>query len=317
VIRPSSLSIARFCMLAPALSELWPSRNDAADRGNAVDGQFTGELRDGVVATDADARACIGWVAEHLAGHEVMPQQRVRLLDPDTGGLLTEGTADLVAVRGDGPVVIVDLKKREQMLAGRLTEVDSNLQLHSYGLAEMLRLGHGAYQLCLLLFGDGEVEAQWSEIYTVHSWMPVLEEIRAIQDRQEANPKPTSGPHCLACYPRVHCPSWTLPAHQGPTELEPFTKPGGLTRENFGRALAAREALKDVVELVGEQLKAFADANGGKVPVGGGKAWGSVMSKGKASIDAKKLEADGLLEKYTRRGAPFPTYRLTNDRAAK
>ncbi len=317
MIRPSSLSLARFCMLAPALSELWPSRSDATDRGNAVDGQFTGELRDGVVATDADARACIGWVAENLGGHEVMPQQRVRLLDPDTGGLLTEGTADLVAVKSDGPVVIVDLKKREQMLAGRLTEVDSNLQLHAYGLAEMLRLGHGAYQLCLLLFGDGEVEAQWSEIYTVDAWTPVLEEIRAIQDRQEANPKPTSGPHCLACYPRMKCAAWTLPAHAEPTELEPFTKPGGLTVENFERALRVKAALTDTAKLVDAQLKAFVDANGGSVPVGPGKVYRPVWSKGKAGIDTEKLAADGLMEKYTKRGEPFPTYRITNAKGAR
>jgi hypothetical protein len=87
--------------------------------------------------------------------------------------------------------------------------------------------------------------------------------------------------------------------------------------ENFGRALMAKKAIEDVAELVGEQLKAFADANGGSVPLGGGKVYRPVWGKGKAGIDKEKLTADGLLEKYTKRGEPFPTYRITNAKDAK
>jgi CRISPR/Cas system-associated exonuclease Cas4 (RecB family) len=228
VIRPSSLSIARYCQLAPALSERFPSRSEATDRGHDVDAQATAELRDGVVATDADARAIVEWVGRELGGQILQLQAPVALQDPDTGGLLTKGTADLVAHDPDWlSVCVVDFKKREQWLAGRLAAPDDNLQAHAYGLAVAIANNARHYNLCLLLFGDGEVEPMWSRRYDVEEWTPVLEEIRAIQDAQSADPKPTSGPHCLACYPRLHCPSWTLPALQGPTELEPLTKPGG------------------------------------------------------------------------------------------
>jgi CRISPR/Cas system-associated exonuclease Cas4 (RecB family) len=318
MVRPSSLSIARYCQLAPALSERFPSRSEATDRGNLVDQQVTAQINDGVAATDPDALAVLAWVDEHM-GPGTRAQVLVPLHDPDTGGLLTRGTADLVKFCKDstGKLIVGDMKKREQWLAGRLAAPDANLQTHAYALGEAAFEGAMSYQTVLILFGDGEVEALWSEVYTRESWVDVLEEIRAIQDQQSETPVATSGPHCLACYPRIHCPAWTLPAHQGPTELEPLTKPGGLTVENFGRALMAKKALDDVAELVGEQLKAFADANGGKVPVGGGKVWGQVMTKGRETIDAKALEADGLKAKYTRRGSPYPMYRLTNDKGAR
>lgn len=328
MIRPSSLSIARFCQLSPVLSEQFPSRSEATDRGNEVDGQVTAEIRDGVVATDGDARACIDWLSANLDAGGLVVQVPVRLSDPDTGGLLTAGTPDVVHLNGDHSVVtVVDLKKREQMLAGRLAAPDDNLQLHAYALAEASRVGAQAYRLCLLLFGDGEVEEQWSRVYTVETWAPALEEIRAIQDQQSASPVATSGPHCLACYPRVHCPSWTLPALQGPSEMEPFTRPGGLTVENFPRALAAKKALEDVAKLADAQLKAFADANGGSVPMGGGKVYRPVWSKGKAYIDTDAMAAElakltdkdvaGVLTAHTKKGAPFPTYRLTNEKGAR
>ena len=315
MIRPSSLSIARHCQLAPVLSERWPTKSAATDRGNDVDAQATGELTGGPKATDADARAIVAWFAEHMPGWSFRVQAKIQLFDADTGGLLTEGTPDVQAeppnaLPGD-IVVIVDIKKREQRFAGRLPAIDDSLQLHAYALAAAQG---NPYQLVYLLFGDGDAESEWSRVYTPEDQAPILEEIRGIQARSRHDPRPTEGPHCLACYPRIHCPTWALPAHQGPSELEPFTQPGGLSVENFGKALLAVTALEEVAERARDQLKAFAKAHGAPVPVGAGKAWGPVWNKGKAGIDAEALKADGLLEKYTRRGAPYPTYRIVKER---
>lgn len=304
-VRPSSLNLARFCALSPVLSERFGHRNEATERGNDVDAQVTAELVDGVVAHDRDARAVLGWIADNLAGaSELRAQQGVRLLDPDTGGLLTEGTPDLVAVSGDA-VTVIDYKKREQMLAGRLATPDDNLQLHAYALAEVMRLDARAYVVTLLLFGDGEAEALSSEVYTPETWGPVLGAIRRIQDQQEENPRATTGAHCLACYPRAHCPAWLLPA--APAELEPLTKPGGLTAENRGRALLATIALEELAAKAKEALKADVAANGPIVV--GDRKWAPVVMPGRAGVDTKALERDGLLEKYTRKGRPFEQHR--------
>lgn len=303
MIRPSSLSLARHCALAPVLSERYGHRNENTERGNAVDAQVTAELVDGVVAWDLDARACLDWIAENLGARELRAQKGVRLLDPDTGGLLTEGTPDLVAISSG--ITIVDYKKREQMLAGRLAAPDDNLQLHAYALAEALRLGAGAYTVILLLFGDGKVEALASQVYTPETWGPILDAIRRIQDQQEENPRATTGSHCLACYPRSHCPAWLLPAASG--ELEPLTKPGGLTVENRGRALLATIAMEELAEKAKELLKADVAANGPIVV--GDRKWAPVLMPGRASVDSKALERDGLLSKYTKKGPPHTQHR--------
>lgn len=307
MIRPSALTIAEDCDLAPVLAERFPTRSAATDRGGDVDGQATGELAGGPAATDPDARAIVSWVRRELDGRELHVQEAVALYDPDTGGLLTRGTPDIVAEALPISVEVVDIKKREQYLAGRLLEPDRDLQTHAYSLARVQVTKARRYRKCLLLFGDGSVEALWSKWYEAPDWAPVLDRIRAIEMRQVSDPRGTAGPHCVRCYPRLHCPHWTLPAHTGPTELEPLTAPGGLTAENAGRALVATLALEEVAERAKEQLRAFVKEHGPIVV--GDRKWGPIRMPGRVGVDTKALEAAGLYEKFSRRGAPFEQYR--------
>lgn len=308
MIRPSSLAIARFCQLSPVLSERFPHRSEATDRGSAVDAQASAAIAGGPEATDADAKAVTSWVAEALSGHWTRVQVPVELYDPASGGLITKGTADLVAFREeDRHLTVLDFKKREQLYAGRLSEPDDNDQLHAYALGEALRLEADTYQTVLLLFGDGEVEARFSQVYDSRTWAPILERIRSIQLDQEDDPRPTSGDHCARCWPREHCPSWVLPAHQGPTELEALTTPGGLTLETAPRALMAVLALQEVVKKAKERLQGFARDNGGAIVVGD-RRWAPVEMPGRPTADVKALEAAGLSQ-YVRRGAPYEQWR--------
>lgn len=306
MIRPSALTLARHCDLAHVLAERYPEKNEATERGNAVDREATAELSGGPKATDSDARAVVEWVRATFADASVRLQQQVELFDPDTGGLITRGTADMVVDYGDR-IAVVDFKKREQMLAGRLSLPDDNDQLHAYALGEALRLTAASYRTCLLMFGDGVVEPIWSRKYVPETWRPILERIRAVNVDQPDDPKGTSGPHCLQCYQRLRCPHWALPAHAGPSELEPLTREGGLTPDNVGRALMATIALEEVAEKARDQLKAWVKAHGPIVV--GDRQWGPVQMPGRASVDSKALEADGLLAKYTKQGKPFEQHR--------
>jgi hypothetical protein len=96
MIRPSSLSIAKHCDLAPVLSERYPSVSDATERGNAVDAQVTAFVQHGTAPTDPDAKACVEWICATFdpTAVEMHAQEKVALVHG--GKLVTEGTADLI-----------------------------------------------------------------------------------------------------------------------------------------------------------------------------------------------------------------------------
>jgi hypothetical protein len=309
MIRPSSLKIGRYCTLAPALSERFPDRSDAASYGSEVDRLVTGALGGHrMIWSDpkayADAIICVTWIERELVakGWRLRVQEKVRLRDLDTGGLLTEGTPDIVALKDD-EVVIVDLKKREQYWAGRLDDIDIDLQTHAYAIASVMSSEAKRYRKAYLLFGDGEVQAMWSQDYEEKDWQPILDEIRQLEMREI---KATRGTHCLSCYPRQHCPAWLLPEGGVETALAPLSRPGGLSLENAGQALELYKRAEDLMEKVGEQLKDFARKNGG-ITVGDRK-WAPVLMAGRKSANVAALEAAGL-KQYVREGGRFEQFR--------
>lgn len=310
MIRPSSLKIGRYCSLAPVLSEQFPDRSEAASYGSEVDRIVTAALNHkDVQSTDPeavnDAAACLAWIGRELHDQQwiVTCQEVVHLYDPDTGALVTKGTADIVARRGE-ELIIVDLKKREQYWAGRLGEIDPDLQTHAYALGAAQKSGSARYRKAFLLFGGGEVEAQWSEWYFEARWPEIMDEIMGIELRPV---KPTRGTHCLSCYPRQHCPAWLLPEGGIEGALEPLSKPGGLTIDNAPAALELYKRAEDLLEKVGEQLRDYARKEGGIVV--GDRRWAAVLMSGRKSANVAALEAAGLGE-YVREGGRFEQFRF-------
>ncbi len=319
MIRPSSLTLAEHCELAPVLASEYPETNANIERGNTVDREVSRELLGGDEATDPDAVACIAWLkTEGINGTAPLGflavQEAVSLCDPETGELITRGTPDIVFI-WENRVYVIDLKKREQYFAGRLTDVDRSLQLHAYAQAWAIRAGATSYKLAYLLFGDGEASFLWSQVFEMAESRNFLDRMRRIVDKSNANaargtrPTPTMGPHCTQCYQRLHCPSWLLPAYEGESgALTVLTSPGGLTRDNAGTALMAVMAMEEMAEKAKDILKAFATDNGPIVM--GDRQWGPVTMPAKRSGPTlKELEALGLMH-LIKPGKPFQSWRI-------
>jgi hypothetical protein len=295
-IRPSSLAIAKHCALAPVLSERFPTTSAATERGNTVDAQVTAWVQDGTPPTDPDAKACVEWLCATFDPTEWEFRGQVALPPVCEGA--APGTADLVAHHCDGKHVVVDYKKREQDLAGRLPAPDDNDQLHAYALAS-----GSEYQLCLLLFGAGKVDARWSQDYGPHNTGPIMERIKATCAPVVGEPKGTAGDHCVQCYPRLQCPHWARRATDGLKRQGPYSV------EDGPDLIAEAKAHEDAAEFKREIAKAIVDT---VAPFRvGSQEYRQVWMPGKMSIDGDALERDGLYERYAKVGNPFPQYRLS------
>ena len=318
MIRPSSLSLAERCALSPVLSARYPEDNPNIQRGVFVETEVYKALESGELPQDPDAIDCYRWLRAHVDITEY--QKEVWLIEDDggpTGRIITKGTPDIVAEdQWTRDLVIVDLKKREQVTYGKVPDADNNLQLHAYAIAHALRDEYQRYRTCLLTFGEGRAEALWSRTYTSVEWRPILERIKAICLRPHSDsgedPIGRAGPHCTDCYARLHCPHWALPAHQGPSALAPFTE-GGLTVDNIERAYLAAKSVKELGERALDLIKAFRLIHGPGSVVVGEKSWEPIATAGRKTADVQALERDGLGQ-YVRQGEGYEQWRLVKVR---
>jgi PD-(D/E)XK nuclease superfamily protein len=306
--------------MAPELSARFQDGSEDIDRGNAVDREFTAAVKQNVWPQDPAALACIDWVQRHLGGYELRAQAPVALLDPETGDVITQGTPDLTA-RGERETVIVDLKKAEQYYAGMLDHPDSNDQLDAYGLAAALEHGSDSYRKVILLFGERDVEPLESRPVPASGWQAKIDDFKARMARPLTY---TVGDHCGACWSKSRCPAHMLPAYHATAEMEAGSPPqalapimeggGGLqSEEQAAKALLVLMAMEKLCDRkespAWEQVRDFARRNGGRIRVGDRQFCVSQMP-GRKGIDQAALAADGLLEKYTRAGAPYEQWSL-------
>lgn len=305
MIRPSALNLASHCTLSPVLSEKFGKETEGAQHGTNVDAQVKAVLegRD-VPSIHPDAAACLAWIeCKRAEGWQVVLfNDRVTVYDPETGAVLTRGTPDLGLHRGD-EILLVDLKKKEQFWVGNLPPIDEDLQTQAYALAFAERSQALSFSTAFLLFGDGEAEAKQSRAFPRWEWGAIYDKIREIQT---APIRATRGPHCLKCYGREHCPAWFLPAHEGATALEPFTRPQGLTAETAPKALEVVRSLKEAVTFAEDMLKEYARKNGGIVV--GDRRWAPVVMPGRETADVERLKKDGLTG-YLRQGGGYEQFR--------
>ena len=318
-VRPSALSLAEKCPLSPVLSARYQELNPNIERGQFVEQRVYEALETGQTPEDADAADCYRWLRAHVDITEY--QREVTLYEekrappwPVNSDFITKGTPDIVAEdQWTRDLCIIDLKKREQVTWGKVPDADNNLQLHAYAIAHALRDEYPRYRTCLLTFGEGRAEALWSRTYTSVEWRPILERIKQICLRpgntSGEDPPGRAGPHCTDCYARLHCPNWALPAHQGPSALEVFTREGGLTRDNVERAYLAAKSVKEMGERALELIQAYRLIRGPGSVMVGEKSWEPVQTAGRKTADVAALERDGL-SGYVRQGQPFQQWRL-------
>lgn len=297
MIRPSGLQLAESCGHAARLAEQFPESSEAAENGTRVHADIAQWLLTGrPPSTPHGQRLAATWARPEGEFHVEMP---VKLLDPETGEVITEGTTDF-ARKAASRVFGVDWK------TGRPENVAppaDNLQLHAYGLATALELGATSYEIALC-FLSADKDPVWDVAgpYYEADWWPLLERVRTAATR---GPDPVVGGHCDRCYVRTHCAAWMLPAHDGASALDPFTRPAGLTAETAPRALQVVQAMKDATEVAEAHLKDWVREHG---PIrDGSREWGSTTRQGRRSVRVEDVEAIGRGD-LVRAGAPYEAF---------
>jgi hypothetical protein len=322
--RPSSLQMARLCERNPWLSIRYPASRAATRFGSAVDQQVSTVIS--CIASGAmeslpseedllvETSKILDWLENNypIEQWEWHVQERVELLDPETGEVLTGGTPDLLCLHRAQPrFVCIDWKKRGQLWAGHLQKPDVNDQQLAYVTAFWLKLARmgipiGSAKIILAAWDDTGVYPMESSDITEDRLTEVVEAIRAVPPVDVDGPQPEAsvGDHCDHCYVRMHCSEHLLPmavAVQAGLPA-PFAEFVGqpLTAKTAATALGwlesatrvLREA-KKIVELVEGNVDAFVTQNG---PVQVGEMmYGPQLVKGKrAGATVKTLEKEGL-----------------------
>jgi hypothetical protein len=223
--------------------------------------------------------------------------------DPTKQDVLVRGHVDCAWIV-DLPTMrvayVTDWKKSEFTC----TEGPDDPQILSYSMAVADRYLCHAYVPAIYSLEEG----QWSfgELTelgsTRHAAHWQLVRAAAQNDGEFA-----TGPHCLSCWSREHCPEFLLPAAAfNGTELEPFTKPGALTPDVAISALMKAKALQKVCESVIENVKAYATHNR-VYDSTTNKVYKPVMVSGRTTLDRAALEyhMGDKLRNYEKKGAPF------------
>lgn len=274
MIRPSALQVAEDCGYSSVLAERFNPASEASETGDEIHRQIAAALTQGTTPLDAGARAAVEAIREE---YEVLGVEiPLKLYDPETGDLVTEGTADVLArTKSDGILTIIDHK------TGRpenVTEAEDNLQFHAYGLAAALQSDAQEYGVVASHVVDGKF--WWGKRHCVagNAMWGYLERIKLAAAK---DPRPVVGTHCQRCFQQKRCEAFILPAHAGPSALEPFTKPDGLTRDNALRALVVVDAMEAALKVARERLKNHVREFG---PIeAGDKRWGPVWANGRRS----------------------------------
>jgi hypothetical protein len=202
-------------------------------------------------------------------------------------------------------VFVADIKKSSYTTPDG---VDS-LQLHAYGWAYATLHDRPSYMRGLWI--ASESEWQWAPDPIVLSsaegstiWHRIL--LAANNPSTEYS----TGPHCTSCWSRLHCPEYALPLATVDSWLAPVADGGVPTNEQAADILRKATAVKDVAELVIENLKAAIRHGGLTIEDRDGRRWLPVQCKGRHSVSMEKLRR-GLgqnAEQYIRRGAPFEQF---------
>lgn len=307
-VRPSSLQMAEVCARAPWLGQKYREENENMRHGSAIDTDVSIELLGGGEAQTKEGSALAAWVRERFPGEvEFFVQRKLRLLDPVSGELITEGTADLLvrhAVGGRRRLSVVDWKTKGQLYAGYLEPPDNNLQQMAYAVAGGMEFEVDEIHIILACFDARGVTPIEGTVLEGEKWWPLIDRIKAVPhvNLDEPEPVATKGRHCDSCYQKQHCSAYLMPAMAAaPVELVPFMEGGGgLTPATALAGLEWLEAADDLIarakkvrDVVEKQLSTFATLHG---PLRrGDQEWGPIPTNGKRSgPSVGELEEMGL-----------------------
>lgn len=323
--RPSSLPIARFCAKAPALnvgagraaacSHVWHARSAGQDWQEAY-ARLTPEEQ-----ADIDSwKSPTDIVLENgvcLRYSEAQKETRVAIADefgylayadPSDPHALTSGTCDFFWLV-DRVLYVGDLKKSEY------TEPDGprSLQVKCYALALAVKHASDADGFVTGIFHAQEGTWEWGEYVALGSeqcsadW----EAVRAAALHTDGDF--STGSHCRRCYARTRCPAYLMPPDQAEAGLVKYLS-GELDAVVALEARLFLDRAEDLAKTLKDALKAHVKKHGG-ISDGQGKVWKPIMCAGKSGLDGKAIERDHpeLVQRYYRRGAPYPQHRWVNE----
>lgn len=289
--RPSSLNVP--CAESAALGEKYPTTSDAALNGTTT---HVG-IHEGKPVTP-EARTAL----EYIAKRNVIGQERkVKLVDPESGEVLTEGTADVLFddpdEHGDPLLEVGDFKTSRPEF---VTPPDENNQLHAYGLAAALEMGRERYTVSLLFLDGERIHVAQSRVVEGADFWAMLDRVRKECQRPSgANP----GAHCSGCFQRTVCGVYRERAALALTLLPKAPHDLTLNDETATALVLRARAVREACDLAEELAKAHVQA-GGKVEADG-KSWGPTQVNGrKSGPSVKELESQGLGH-LVKQGQPF------------
>ena len=321
--RPSIFSLAKLCPRAPWLAARYPEQTAYASEGLSVDAAVSAAIRSGAATTREAERLCLDWLEQTFPTRVSTSVQRtLALTDPETGATLVAGTPDLFFQVDASPLIgltvhVVDWKKNEQRLAGKLPPIDDDWQLKIYlamAWQECPVAVRGQYhRVC---WSDSCVFPESSQVYQQVDLWGTIDTVKAAPEVDPEAPKPTAckGEHCGRCYQRHHCDAYLLPAGEStPAALVPLTIPAMLAPEEatgalawLAKAEATLKAGKALMEIVEAALRSYVDRCGAITL--DGRSWGAKTNPGRRSgPTVKELEDNGLYH-LIRDGKPSTTY---------
>lgn len=311
MIRPSSLQIAEKCGVSHRLAAEYPEKSEYSAAGDEAHVALAELLRHADECPKSNTLLRLPALLQRAAAiirerYDVIGVEvTLSLATGDPPVVISSGTTDVLARdRKDGVLTIIDHKTGRPE---RVTPARDNLQLHAYGLAAAFQYDEAAYRVVVHHVVDGKAWlAEPCDVSEEGLWA-MFERIKAAVTVGSAEPAEAyRGSHCDMCFQQSHCPAFMLPAFKGPAELEPFTKPGGLTKDNVVRALRAVEAMETATDIAKDRLKAWSREHGPVVD--GDREWaGGVMAGRRKGPTVKECEELGLAH-LIKPGDPFERF---------
>lgn len=328
-VRPSALGVAEFCPRSAEMNELsgisreavissaWHARCAGND---TLIGELHPDERKEALSYGIPTPAQVTLDGDTFLGLDYDSAEKelhVQVLERDT--LITEGTLDFAWVRtvsGRKWAFVADLKRN----TWSIPDGPDCLQLAAYGHAYSHLRGCDGYTPGL--WSGTESEWTWGTPVDLTSpdaldlWLRIK---RAAKNDARLHPNDkdkqrfVTGAHCSACYGRMKCREYLLPAWgylakaSAGIDVDEELRVNIVVAEDTAAELLTRaKVMEEYAELIKENVKVFAERGGSVVDPVTGKRFLPVLQKGRKSLDQEALAKSGVdLSKFQKQGKPF------------